>query len=135
MLAGRQAFCQPVRELLFRDIVNGFFRFDPSVTWSFQAKQLISSLLQVAPNSRLGARGIREIMDHPFFASTDWNGLLSKSVAPPIRIQPQTPSPSPYNPPDLDEETGVRGANVDNFTHAEESRENWESRNNMFRNR
>jgi serine/threonine protein kinase len=50
---------------------------------SLEAKDLISSLLTVDPNMRLGSQGVRA---HPFLTGIDWEGLRT-CTAP---IQPQT---------------------------------------------
>jgi serine/threonine protein kinase len=48
-------------------------------------KDLLSKLLHKNPYSRLGAReGVKEIMDHPWFASIDWDDLYKKRIQPKI---------------------------------------------------
>lgn len=36
------------------------------------------------PNQRLGANGVEEIKQHPFFASIDWDRLAHLEVKPPF---------------------------------------------------
>ena len=50
--------------------------------WSVdpQAKDLIASLLQQGPLDRLGTGGAKEVKDHPFFESVDWDSLLRQKA-------------------------------------------------------
>ena len=41
-----------------------------------EAQDLISKLLTLDPNERLGAKGADEVKAHPFFAGVDWNTVL-----------------------------------------------------------
>lgn len=50
--------------------------------WSESAIDFINSLIQRKPSKRLGVNGIREIMDHPFFANFDWKALEEKRLTP-----------------------------------------------------
>jgi serine/threonine protein kinase len=56
----------------FANIVRGEFDFEDCEI-SSEARDLISKLLIVDPAKRLGANGIGEIEDHPWFAGIDWN--------------------------------------------------------------
>lgn len=46
------------------------------------SEDFISRLLTYNPKLRLGANGINEIKDHPFFLGIDWNKVLSKEYQP-----------------------------------------------------
>ena len=41
-----------------------------------EAYDLINKLLTMDPKKRLGAKGIHEIKQHPFFAGVDWTHLM-----------------------------------------------------------
>jgi serine/threonine-protein kinase RIM15 len=52
-----------------------------------EAKDLITKLLKRNPSERLGAKGIQEIKDHPFFKGIVWETLLNQEA-------PFIPSPT-----------------------------------------
>lgn len=50
----------------------------PVHQFSGSCRDLISGLLQKNPANRIGARhGIKEIIDHPFFADLNWKDVLN----------------------------------------------------------
>jgi len=51
--------------------------------FSKPAYKLLTGLLQKDPNKRLGAWGIREILDQDFFKGIDWDELYDKKLDPP----------------------------------------------------
>jgi serine/threonine protein kinase len=55
---------------LYARITSGRFEFGEI---SPEARDLITRLLNVAPERRLGAGGIREILEHPWFAGVCWD--------------------------------------------------------------
>lgn len=53
-----------------------------SPEWS----DFVEGLLTKNPEQRLGAnRGLKELMDNPWFSDTDWDALAQRDVAPPFR--------------------------------------------------
>ena len=40
-------------------------------------------MLEKNPKKRLGAKGIKEIMNHEFFKGIDWDQLYHKNIDPP----------------------------------------------------
>lgn len=52
---------------------------------SSEAQGLLRVLFKRNPTNRLGATGVAEIKQHPFFATIDWDRLLSKQIQPPFR--------------------------------------------------
>jgi serine/threonine protein kinase len=52
--------------------------------WSPEAVDFINLLIQRKPQRRLGANGVKEIMDHKWFKDFKWRDLESRSMAPPF---------------------------------------------------
>ncbi|UJR28186.1 hypothetical protein I4U23_009439 [Adineta vaga] len=92
---------------------------------SLEAQSLLRMLFKRNPANRLGAGpdGFRNIQNHPFFASIDWNKLYKKQVEPPF-IPPihsdfahyfdkeftcKTPTDSPGIPPSADAHDSFHG--------------------------
>jgi serum/glucocorticoid-regulated kinase 2 len=76
-------YSQNVNEM-YNKIQHGVLRFPPFLTES--CKNLITALLNRDPSKRLGSKdGFRDIQDHPFFASIDWNKLLAKDIDVPYK--------------------------------------------------
>jgi serine/threonine protein kinase len=48
-------------------------------------RDILTKILIKDPKKRLGANGIDEIMNHPFFETIDWDALENKDVKPPYR--------------------------------------------------
>ncbi|KAG8528231.1 uncharacterized protein KY384_007148 [Bacidia gigantensis] len=70
------------------EIYDAILAKDPSYPAEFpeDAVDLTRKLLVKNPEERLGYdRGAKEIMDHSFFDSTDWDALYKKDVTPPFR--------------------------------------------------
>lgn len=51
-----------------------------------EAKDLLEKIFVEDPMKRLGANGIDEIKDHPFFKPINWNRLTGQLVRPPFGI-------------------------------------------------
>jgi serine/threonine protein kinase len=56
----------------------------PYFFWSKEARSLVTGLLEIDPNKRIGAKGAEEVKSHPFFAGINWKDLLKKRIAPPF---------------------------------------------------
>uniref|UniRef100_H2YFH4 3-phosphoinositide-dependent protein kinase 1 n=1 Tax=Ciona savignyi TaxID=51511 RepID=H2YFH4_CIOSA len=81
MLTGQFPFKAPNEYLIFQQIVNCKYEFpedfDPN------ARDLISSLLQLDPMMRLGSSscgGYEKLMEHPFFTGIDWENLANQAA-------------------------------------------------------
>lgn len=55
--------------------------------WSFNAANLINSLIERRPAERLGTNGIAEIMKHPFFDYFDWKALRERKMVSPFKVE------------------------------------------------
>ena len=82
MLNGKPPFSSQNRNQLYINTIKG------QITWpegiSAEAQNLLAGLLHRRPEERLGSHGIKEIQNHPFFASLDWEALYHKRVPPPF---------------------------------------------------
>ncbi|CAE8584220.1 unnamed protein product, partial [Polarella glacialis] len=69
---------------LLRQIMEDPILF-PSYIQDEAAIGLVSGLLERTPELRLGAssRGATEIKEHPYFATLDWDALVSRQLPPP----------------------------------------------------
>lgn len=67
---------------------------------SLEAKDLISKLLEINPEKRLGSKGAEEVKQHPFFADIDWNKILTQE--PPFIPKLQDPESVAYFKPRLE---------------------------------
>eukprot|EP00919_Chromeraceae_sp_WS-2016_P027206 GHVR01064670.1.p1 GENE.GHVR01064670.1~~GHVR01064670.1.p1 ORF type:complete len:144 (-),score=9.81 GHVR01064670.1:328-759(-) len=52
--------------------------------WSHHATDLINQLLIRNPDQRLGANGINEIKNHPWFVDIDWQKMANKKLKAPF---------------------------------------------------
>ena len=69
---------------------NATLQNDPDLSlpvFTSVTKSLLQGLLQKDPKKRLGCGplGVKEIMDHPFFANIDWNNIINKTITPPFK--------------------------------------------------
>ncbi|ETV86664.1 AGC/AKT protein kinase [Aphanomyces astaci] len=85
MMTGQTPFFDKNRKKMFHNILHRDVIFTPA--FSEDAKDLLTKLLLKDPAKRLGSgpSGAQEIMDHPFFASIDWDKLLRKEVDAPFK--------------------------------------------------
>eukprot|EP00033_Pygsuia_biforma_P000398 GCRY01000475.1.p1 GENE.GCRY01000475.1~~GCRY01000475.1.p1 ORF type:complete len:503 (+),score=111.39 GCRY01000475.1:196-1704(+) len=88
LLAGRPPFRHQIEYQLFQKIMHAEFSFPdgfPEV-----AKDLVTQLLTLDPEQRLGVRGgFEELKKHPFFEGIDFDNLLSME---PPKLVPFLPS-------------------------------------------
>ena len=76
---------------IFKNIIRGEILWpDVPEEMSEEAQDLISQLLNPDPAKRLGANGAKQIKKHPFFASIDWDSILTQSKPPfvPMAAEP-----------------------------------------------
>ena len=112
MLYGKPAFGNEGNEKRYTRILSGKFTFPAEVKTSEEAKSLIRRLLDVNPATRLGANGVEEIKNHPFFAAVDWNKMFKKEIAPPFgKLSLKLNAPSA-----IVDVNGPKGLTVEGFT-------------------
>ncbi|XP_003423929.1 RAC-alpha serine/threonine-protein kinase [Nasonia vitripennis] len=87
MICGRLPFYNKDHEKLFTLILLEAVRFPK--TLSNEAKDMLGGLLNKDPTKRLGGgpNDAKDIMDHMFFSSIDWNDLYQKKIPPPFKPQ------------------------------------------------
>lgn len=84
MLCGLPPFYNSDRKALLISIKYE----DPDLSKSFlspEAKDFCQKLLIKDPELRLGAKGIEEIRDHPWFENISWDKIEKKVMEPPYR--------------------------------------------------
>ncbi|KAK8916831.1 Phototropin-2 [Platanthera zijinensis] len=87
MLYGRTPFRGKNRQKTFANILQKELSFPSGIPVSFEAREMISGLLQKDPSARLGSnRGAHEIKQHPFFRGIKWSLIRSTSNVPPRLI-------------------------------------------------
>lgn len=75
LLAGIPPFHRDTEYETFSAIIIGRIEWEELDEFSENVKSLIKGLLEPNPEKRLGANGIKEIMDHPWFSGIDWANL------------------------------------------------------------
>lgn len=83
-LYGRFPFFDKNTSVQFDKIRRGHFQFPERPRVSEEAQDLIRKLLQLSPKNRLGANGIQDLMNHPFFHNVNWADVAAKRTRPPI---------------------------------------------------
>lgn len=85
MMTGQTPFFDRNRKRMFHNILHRDVVFTSA--FSEEAKDLLTGLLRRDPAKRLGSgpAGVQELMDHPFFASIDFDKLLAKELEPPFK--------------------------------------------------
>jgi RAC serine/threonine-protein kinase len=84
MMCGHLPFYNRNHEVLFDLILHEEIRLPDNL--SPAAKDILSKMLDKNPHTRLGggSRDGHEIMEHPFFASIDFNKLYNREIPPPF---------------------------------------------------
>uniref|UniRef100_A0A673UVT8 non-specific serine/threonine protein kinase n=1 Tax=Suricata suricatta TaxID=37032 RepID=A0A673UVT8_SURSU len=87
MMCGRLPFYNQDHERLFELILMEEIRFPR--TLSPEAKALLAGLLKKDPKQRLGGgpSDAREVMEHRFFLSVNWQDVVQKKLLPPFKPQ------------------------------------------------
>jgi len=87
MMVGRLPFYNQNHEVMFGNILSEDVRFPSRM--SQEARDLLTGLLVKDPTRRLGGgrNDARDIMQHVFFASIDWDLLVQKKITPPFKPQ------------------------------------------------
>ena len=96
MLTGYTPFFSEDHMDKYKLIVSATLKF-PRRGVSDNAKDLLTKLLRPQPSTRLGAGGVHEIQEHPFFKDIDWQALEERRVTPPFK--PSTSISSPERSP------------------------------------
>lgn len=60
------------------------------------AADFIDRLLQLDPRKRLGANGVKEIKEHPFFEGINWDTLLSEPMGDVFIPRPENTQDTSY---------------------------------------
>lgn len=53
--------------------------------FSNDAISLITAFLQTESSQRLGAKGFKEVFDHPFFKTINWEAMFKMEIESPIK--------------------------------------------------
>uniref|UniRef100_A0A2K5IZE2 non-specific serine/threonine protein kinase n=1 Tax=Colobus angolensis palliatus TaxID=336983 RepID=A0A2K5IZE2_COLAP len=87
MMCGRLPFYNQDHERLFELILMEEIRFPR--TLSPEAKSLLAGLLKKDPKQRLGGgpSDAKEVMEHRFFLSINWQDVIQKKLLPPFKPQ------------------------------------------------
>jgi serine/threonine protein kinase len=83
MLTGFPPFYSIDRREIFRSIVQSRVNL-AEINAGTTARDFVAQLLVKDPKYRLGAKGVEEVMAHPWFDDVDWNALENKLVKPPF---------------------------------------------------
>lgn len=83
MLVGKSPFAHKNKKTMF-DMINAGCYKAGLVTDSV-AKDLISKLLVINPNNRLGSQGVKEVTCHPFFKNIDFKKLMRRELESPLK--------------------------------------------------
>ncbi|KAL9125850.1 MAG: hypothetical protein Q9217_005005 [Psora testacea] len=85
MCCGWSPFYAEDTQQMYKNIAFGKVRF-PKDTLSIEGRNFVKGLLNRNPRHRLGAqRDADELKEHIFFADTDWDAVLKKTVVPPFK--------------------------------------------------
>ncbi|XP_074628418.1 RAC-alpha serine/threonine-protein kinase-like [Acropora palmata] len=85
MMCGRLPFYNRDHETLFELILTEDVKFPTRITE--KAKNVLSALLQKSPSTRLGGGpdDAKEVMNHPFFLTVNWDDVYHKRIKPPFK--------------------------------------------------
>lgn len=88
LLLGYPPFHAETPDAVFKKILSGVIQWpefkneeEEREFLTPEAKDLIEKLLVVDPAKRLGAKGIQEIKDHPYFKNVDWDHVYDEEAS------------------------------------------------------
>jgi serine/threonine protein kinase len=84
MLFGIPPFYTDNLNKMYEMIQKSPIKYPKRIQISEDAKDIINKLLEKDPNKRLGTGGLKEIKEHPFFASIDFDEILAQKVPAPF---------------------------------------------------
>jgi serine/threonine protein kinase SCH9 len=85
MCCGWSPFYADDTQQMYKNIAFGKVRF-PRDALSNEGRNFVKGLLNRNPKHRLGAKNdAEELKAHTFFADTDWNAMMNKTVVPPFK--------------------------------------------------
>lgn len=85
MCCGWSPFYAEETQQMYKNIAFGKVRF-PKDVLSPEGRSFVKGLLNRNPKHRLGAiNDAEELKSHPFFADTDWEAMMNKTVVPPFK--------------------------------------------------
>ena len=87
MLYGLPPFYNTNINVMYESILKDELKFPGLISLDSDTKSFIKSLLDKNQKSRLGSgsNGIKDVMDHPFFSSINWEKLYNKNIDPPFK--------------------------------------------------
>ena len=78
MVVGKLPFHAGNQEEIYEKILQGKYTLGPDT--NPEAASLISNLLLIEPENRLGANSIDELKNHPFFEGVEFDTLWNRNV-------------------------------------------------------
>ena len=101
MLTGMPPFYNNDREKLFNSIKAIQIKFPKFL--STEAVDLLQNFFNKDPEKRLGSgpNGLNNIKSHPFFASINWDSILTKKIKPPFIPKLRNPTDLKYIDPEF----------------------------------
>ena len=78
MVVGKLPFHAGNQEEIYEKILQGKYTLSPDT--NPEAASLISNLLLIEPENRLGANSIDELKNHPFFEGVEFDTLWNRNV-------------------------------------------------------
>ena len=86
---GARPYWGSSRKEIRDNILNKQVKMPESCSWSKELRDFVNKLIIRKPERRLGAGGISQLKNHPWFNNFDWEKLYSKSSESPIKISGQ----------------------------------------------
>ncbi|GIQ89557.1 hypothetical protein KIPB_012056, partial [Kipferlia bialata] len=83
MLVGSAPFKYSSTQELYRKVLQAPIHFPSHV--SALARDLLQKTFNRQPEGRIGANGMHEIKEHPFFHGLDWEALARREIEPPVK--------------------------------------------------
>lgn len=123
MLTGRPPFDHKNRKTLFDAINAGCYKL--SMVQDADARDLISKLLVLNPEKRLGQEGAESVKRHQFFSSVDWDKLSQRKYESPLKseLSLNAANNDIVNDPSCDETSGPCGKVLKGFSWVHTPRE------------
>ena len=85
MLCGTTPYDNKITTNLYTEISRKPVKFPETRNLSANCRDFIVKLLGKNPKYRLGATGVKEVLNHPWLATVDTDQVLNKEVVPPYK--------------------------------------------------
>ncbi|KAI9481591.1 MAG: kinase-like domain-containing protein [Benjaminiella poitrasii] len=82
MLAGITPFWADNHADMYRRVLEDPLEFQDDI-FDYETAEFLTDILDRNPSSRLGANGVNEVKEHPYFADIDWDGIRHRRLHPP----------------------------------------------------